>query len=134
MISKLFDAINDPVIGYLSDKTKSKIGKRKVWMLLSVIPFLFVYFFMWYVPPFSPSMKVFYYQVMNILYSLFTSTFLLPFFAMAPELSKDYDERILIVSYRTTCGVIGIIFNLIFIIMFYYFILFLFFYFIFIFI
>ena len=47
---------------------------------------------------------------MVVLYSLFGTTNQLPYFSMAPELTKDYDERILLVGYRSTCGVVGIFF------------------------
>eukprot|EP01091_Cochliopodium_minus_P012302 TRINITY_DN3698_c0_g1_i1.p1 TRINITY_DN3698_c0_g1~~TRINITY_DN3698_c0_g1_i1.p1 ORF type:complete len:328 (-),score=45.24 TRINITY_DN3698_c0_g1_i1:342-1325(-) len=109
LISKMFDAVNDPIFGILSDKTKSKFGKRKIWMITSVVPFLLVFFYMWYVPETSPALKFLYYQVMTILYSAFTTAFQLPYFALAPEITKSYDDRTVVVGFRTAFGILGMI-------------------------
>ncbi|MFM7442223.1 MAG: MFS transporter, partial [Snowella sp.] len=75
-IGKIADAINDPIIGMLSDRTKSRWGRRIPWMLGGAIPFGCLYFLQWLVPQFSQNPVVntgllfVYYVVIGILFNL----------------------------------------------------------------
>jgi len=54
LVSRWFDAITDPLIGVLSDRTKTRLGRRKPWMIAgSALSLLAVYFL--FIPPESPS-------------------------------------------------------------------------------
>ena len=54
MIGKIWDAINDPIVGVLTDKTKSRRwGRRLPWLLYGAIPFGIFFFLQWIVPRFS---------------------------------------------------------------------------------
>ena len=50
-IFAIWDSINDPIIGVLTDRTQSKMGKRKLWIVLSIIPFALINIFI-FTPPF----------------------------------------------------------------------------------
>ncbi|NJO52895.1 MAG: MFS transporter, partial [Leptolyngbyaceae cyanobacterium RM2_2_4] len=49
LIGKVWDAINDPVVGMLSDRTRSRWGRRYPWIFLSAVPFGLSFFLMWWV-------------------------------------------------------------------------------------
>ncbi|MFQ3577512.1 MAG: MFS transporter, partial [Verrucomicrobiia bacterium] len=50
LVGKIWDAINDPVIGWLSDKTRSRLGRRLPWMIWALPPCAVVFFLHWVVP------------------------------------------------------------------------------------
>jgi GPH family glycoside/pentoside/hexuronide:cation symporter len=52
-IGKIWDAINDPIVGFLSDRTRSRWGRRHPWMIWGAIPFGIFFFLQWIVPHFS---------------------------------------------------------------------------------
>ena len=95
------------MFGILSDKTKSKYGKRKLWMTIFLVPYLLFFFFLWYVPPFTQTYKIVYYQFATILFSAAFTGFSLPYFSLAPEITHSYDERTTLVGYRTGAGILG---------------------------
>ena len=53
LIGKVWDAVNDPLVGVLSDRTQSKWGRRYPWMMWGAIPFGLFFFLNWIVPRFS---------------------------------------------------------------------------------
>ena len=94
LFGRLWDAINDPQIGWLSDRTRSPLGRRFPWMLGGVIPMAICSVLLWVVPPFATQRGVFiYYLVLSIFaFAAFTAV-QLPYTALAAELADDYDER-----------------------------------------
>lgn len=121
MIGKIWDAINDPIVGLLSDKTKSRRwGRRLPWMFYGAIPFGLFFFLQWIVPPFSsqPGNNVWplfwYYVGIGILSQALFTVVNLPYTAMTPELSQDYDERTSLNSFRFTFSIGASILSLIF--------------------
>lgn len=110
LIGKLWDAINDPIIGTLSDKTRSRWGRRHSWMLLGAIPFGISFFLCWLVPNFgsdSPWPRFWYYTVVLLLFHTFYSAVNLPYTALTPELTQDYNERTSLTSFRFAFSVGG---------------------------
>jgi GPH family glycoside/pentoside/hexuronide:cation symporter len=118
MIGKIWDAINDPVVGVLSDKTKSRWGRRLPWLFYGAIPFGIFFFLQWIVPRFSDDSSVnvwalfWYYVVIGIISQVFYTIVNLPYTAMTPELTQDYDERTSLNSFRFTFSIGGSIFSL----------------------
>ena len=66
LIVKLWDAVNDPIIGWLTDHTVSKLGRRRPWLLIAAIPFALMFFLQWIVPPFDDAGKFVYYLVVSL--------------------------------------------------------------------
>ena len=119
MIGKISDAINDPIIGMLSDRTSTKWGRRIPWMIVGAIPFALTFFLMWLVPTFSdnPSTNTiylfFYYMIVAIAFHIFYTSVNLPYQALTPELTKDYNERTSLNSFRFSFSIGASIFSLI---------------------
>jgi GPH family glycoside/pentoside/hexuronide:cation symporter len=120
LIGKIWDAVNDPIIGVLSDRThNSRWGRRYPWMLWGAIPFGITFFLMWLVPEFSDDPTVnqwglfAYYVVMSILFNTFYTMVNLPYTALTPELTRDYDERTSLNSFRFAFSISGSIFSLV---------------------
>jgi GPH family glycoside/pentoside/hexuronide:cation symporter len=119
MIGKIADAINDPFIGVLSDRTQSKWGRRLPWMLLGAIPFGLTYFLQWLVPHFSDNRTInswslfAYYVLIGIVFNLAYTMINLPYQALTPELTLDYQERTSLNSFRFAFSIGGSILSLI---------------------
>ncbi|MBW4561875.1 MAG: MFS transporter [Mojavia pulchra JT2-VF2] len=114
MIGKIWDAVNDPFVGFLTDKTKSRRwGRRLPWLLYGAIPFGVFFFLQWIVPPFSVWGLFWYYVVIGLVSQVFYTVVNLPYTAMTPELTQDYDERTSLNSFRFTFSIGGSILSLI---------------------
>lgn len=106
LIGKIWDAINDPVVGYLSDRTQSRWGRRHVWMIAAAIPFGVFFFLHWIVPDVTPNESVSqwgrfaYYVAVSVCFNTAFTAVNLPYTALTPELTKNYDERTSLTSYR----------------------------------
>lgn len=118
-IGKIGDAINDPIAGILSDRTRSRWGRRIPWMLFGAIPFGIFFFLQWIVPNFSddPSVNNWclfaYYVLISILFNLAYTAVNLPYTALTPELTQDYNERTNLNSFRFAFSIGGSILSLV---------------------
>ena len=93
-ISRIWDAISDPIAGYLSDRTTFKFGRRRAWMLLSFIPISFGFLAVFSPPESLQGESLDLWMMIAILsfYSAIT-LFNVPHMALGAELSEDYHER-----------------------------------------
>ena len=118
-IGKIGDAINDPIAGILSDRTRTRWGRRIPWMLFGAIPFGIFFFLQWIVPNFSddPNLNNWYlfayYIVIATLFNLAYTAVNLPYTALTPELTQDYNERTNLNSFRFAFSIGGSILSLI---------------------
>ncbi len=113
MIGKISDAINDPIIGVMSDRTIHPWGRRYPWMVFGAIPFGILFFLQWIVPHTNQSFLFWYYVVIAILSNLAYSVVSLPYSALIPELTKDYNERTSLNSFRFAFSIGGSILSLV---------------------
>jgi GPH family glycoside/pentoside/hexuronide:cation symporter len=107
LIVKIWDAVNDPIIGWLTDRTVSKMGRRRPWLLIAAIPFAVMFFLQWVVPPFGESGKFVYYLVVAILLDFAFTAVNVPYAALTAELTQDYDERTRLSSVRMSFSIVG---------------------------
>ena len=93
-ISRIWDAVSDPIAGYLSDRTTFKFGRRRTWMLLSFIPISFGFLAV-FSPPESMQGQSLDLWMMIAILSFYSAITLLnvPHMALGAELSEDYHER-----------------------------------------
>jgi GPH family glycoside/pentoside/hexuronide:cation symporter len=111
LVGKLtWDAINDPVFGYLSDRTRSRWGRRKPYMLLGAIPFGLSIWLLFSLPPGLVGVKAFLAVLGSFLLADTTQTLVsVPYYALSAELTYDYDERTSLISIRMIFTVLGYI-------------------------
>jgi GPH family glycoside/pentoside/hexuronide:cation symporter len=106
-IGKLWDAVTDPVMGYLSDTTRSRWGRRRPYVGLSAIP-LGICFFLLFTPPRTSPFGLFgYLLLIYVLLNTFFTMFATPYIAWGAELAEDYHERTAVVQIRSLFGVLG---------------------------
>lgn len=104
LIGKLWVAINDPLIGWLSDRTRTRWGRRLPWMALSALPLSLFFWLLWLVPGFLAQGHQYalfaYFTVVSILFDTFFTGFILPHNTLTSEFTPDYDERSRITGVR----------------------------------
>ncbi len=101
-IALVFDAISDPVVGYLSDSVRTRFGRRHPFMYAAIVPVVVIYFLTWSPPSALQGEALFPWLVaMTIGLRLGFTLFEVPNHALAAELTQDYDARTVLISYRT---------------------------------
>ena len=107
-LGRTSDYLNDPIIGYLSDRTRSRWGRRRPFLLFGALPFAAVYALLWWRPPIESQLALaIYYGLAFILYDTAATVLYMPYFALTPELTQDYDERTSLTSYRMAFSILG---------------------------
>ena len=107
-IGRSSDYINDPIIGYLSDRTRSRWGRRRPFILFGMVPFALAYMLLWWKPPIDTQIGLaIYYSIAFVLYDTTATILYMPYFAMTPELTSDYDERTSLTTYRMVFSILG---------------------------
>jgi glycoside/pentoside/hexuronide:cation symporter, GPH family len=96
----LFDAMIDPLVGYFSDKTYTRWGKRHPWMYAAIVPMALFWTLLWFPPALSHAMLYGYLFVCAFLMRASVSLYEVPALAVVPALSTDYDERTSITRWR----------------------------------
>lgn len=108
MVALILDAFIDPIVGQLSDNTRSKWGRRHPWMYAAAIPVAVSYLLIWNPPmDWSQPMQVLYLVAVAVLIRSFISCYEIPSAALAAELTTEYDERTRLLSYRYLFGWTG---------------------------
>ena len=106
-IGKIWDAVNDPLIGLLSDRIRSRFGRRRAMLLFCAVPLGLSFLLMWLVPPFGPVGLAFYYALTFIVFDTFFTFVHVSYNSLTPELTSDYDERSTLNGYRMAFSIIG---------------------------
>ena len=100
-IGKSWDYVNDPLIGHLSDRTRSRWGRRRPYLLFGPLPFGLAFVLLWWRPPLSGEVVLaVYYAAAYVLFETAATFVYMPYFALTPELTSDYNERTSLTSYR----------------------------------
>jgi len=107
-IGRTWDYINDPLIGFFTDRVRTRWGRRRPFLLFGFIPFGLMFAMMWYRPPTESQFLLCAYYAFA--YFLFDSSYTfvtVPYVALTPELTQDYDERTSLTTYRMAFSIAG---------------------------
>jgi GPH family glycoside/pentoside/hexuronide:cation symporter len=107
-LARLWDGVSDPLTGFLSDRTRSRFGRRRSWMLSAAIPCGVGLWMMWS-PPLGLSVPelVIWMAIALFVYETASTMFLVPYGALGMELTPNYHERTRLFGYRHMIGAIG---------------------------
>jgi GPH family glycoside/pentoside/hexuronide:cation symporter len=114
LLQGLFDSFNDPLIGYLSDHTRSRLGRRRPWLLAGGPILALSYFGLWNKLPNDAghAERFFFYLACYMGVSLGVTCIQIQIASLTPELTDDYDERTTIgamrLAFATFCGMVGV--------------------------
>jgi GPH family glycoside/pentoside/hexuronide:cation symporter len=98
----VWDAVNDPIIGIISDRVKSRWGRRRPFLLWFSFPFGLSFIVLWSAPHWESQIALTIYVTLAFMISDTLLTLVaVPYLALTPELTRDYDERTALSSFRT---------------------------------
>lgn len=107
MAALVLDAFIDPMVGILSDRTRSRWGRRHPWMYSSALPIAVGWLLLWNPPAGSETMRLGWLFVTAVITRSAVSCFEVPSQALTPELTTDYDDRTRVTAFRYLFGWAG---------------------------
>ncbi|HSQ27463.1 MAG TPA: glycoside-pentoside-hexuronide (GPH):cation symporter [Anaerolineales bacterium] len=111
LVGKLtWDAFNDPFFGYWSDRTRSRFGRRRIYMLIAAVPLALVTWLQYSLPQGLTGASAFFAVLFTFwLKDTCVTLAIVPYYALTAEVTRDYRERSSLVLYRGLSSVVGYI-------------------------
>ena len=114
LFARMFDAISDPVIGWLSDHTNTSFGRRRPWIVAASIPLAIAFYFLFTPPEVADpeqqqGLLLFYMLALYILTYFIWTIGAVPYYSLGAELTDDYIERVKVISVREACALAGLL-------------------------
>lgn len=104
-IPRLFDAITDPIVGYISDNTQSRYGRRKPYIFMGAFLAGIVFILLWQMDPAAgPTYNFWYFLIMSLVFIAANTIFSTPLIALGYEMTSDYKERTRLMGFAQTIG------------------------------
>lgn len=105
MVGRAWDAVTDPVMGWVTDNTRSRWGKRRPYLLFGAIPYALAFFSLWVIPDFESQSSIFWYvTIALIVFNTALTVVFVPYTSLTAAITDDYDERTAITGYRMFCS------------------------------
>ncbi len=108
LVGKVWDTVNDPLFGWITDRTRSRWGRHRVYLIYGAIPLGIAAAAVWMVPPGLSAMAAFVW--IAVTYTLFDTVMTLvqlPYQAMAANMTRDYDERTSLTAFASLGALLG---------------------------
>jgi GPH family glycoside/pentoside/hexuronide:cation symporter len=107
-VARCFDALSDPIVGWLSDRTRSRLGRRRPWIAIGA-PLAALAFWALFTPPegLGAAQAASWLALTYVLYYIFHTVYAIPHYGLGPELTLDYHERNLLFGWREGFTVAG---------------------------
>jgi sugar (glycoside-pentoside-hexuronide) transporter len=107
-VGKIWDAFTDPVMGHISDRTNSRFGRRRPYMVAGGILLAFTLVLLWGPPSWvKPTNGFGYVLILYLAYSTFYTILMIPYAALGAELTPYYDERTSLFAWSSGLGAAG---------------------------
>lgn len=107
-LPRIFDAITDPIMGFISDNTKSRFGRRRPYIFVGAIMSGVLFALLWQLDPENSQMFNFwYFLILSLIYLLGNTIFSTPLIGLGYEMTSDYNERTRLMAFSQTVGQIA---------------------------
>ncbi len=107
LLARIWDAINDPIMGYIMDHVNPKHGKMRTYLLFTPIPVAILTFFLFYAPNLSTTQKMIYAGVTYVAWGMIYTSSDVPFWSLPNAMTPNADERGSIISKARTFNGVG---------------------------
>jgi len=107
LVGGIWDAVNDPLIGVLADRVRTRWGRRRPFFLFNALPLAATFTMMWWVPPMGDLGKAAWFALAFVLFDTAFTLMTVPYGALTAELTEDYDERTEITGWRMATSMLG---------------------------
>ena len=104
----VWDAVTDPIVGYLIDNTKGRYGKRRPWMLGSALPLGASMILMFLKVDLPQTQKIIYYLIMVFVFWLSYTAFNIAYYSFGSVITEDDSERVKVQAYRNVLSYVGL--------------------------
>ena len=93
-LGKVWDAISDPLMGYITDHTKSRFGRRRIYFLIGIIPIIVTFTLIWIPVSFNNQIFTFlYYFIAYLFFYTVITMVMTPYSALSAEMTQNFKER-----------------------------------------
>ncbi|MBK9254111.1 MAG: MFS transporter [Saprospiraceae bacterium] len=107
-LPRVYDAITDPIMGFVSDNTKSKWGRRRPYIFIGAILSGIFYILLWQMSPENSEMYNFwYFLIFSLIFLTGNTIFATPLVGLGYEMTTDYNERTRLMGFANTVGQIA---------------------------
>ena len=107
-LPRIFDAITDPIMGFISDNTKSRWGRRRPYIFVGAILSGILFALLWRLDPENSQMFNFwYFLIFSMIYLIGNTMFSTPLIGLGYEMTSDYNERTRLMAFSQTMGQIA---------------------------
>ena len=107
-VGRIWDAVNDPIVGMISDRLQSSMGRRRPFFLIGALPLGISFFLTFYDPGLgSNTAYAIYYIVVFFIFDLSFTIVNVPYSALTAELTQDYDERASLAGWRMSMAMLA---------------------------
>lgn len=104
-LPRLYDALTDPIMGFISDNTNSRWGRRRPYIFIGAIMSGVLFAVLWQLDPEKTQMYNFwYFLIMSIVYLTGNTIFSTPLIGLGYEMTSDYNERTRLMAFSQTVG------------------------------
>jgi GPH family glycoside/pentoside/hexuronide:cation symporter len=108
LVGVIWDAVNDPIVGVLTDRMRSRLGRRRPFLLWFAIPFGISFILLWSAPNWENQIVLLIYVTLTFMLADTLQTLIyVPYLALTPELAPDYDERTSLTGFRSFFQLFG---------------------------
>ncbi|TFF88420.1 MAG: MFS transporter [Promethearchaeota archaeon] len=109
IIWSVWNALNDPLLGSISDRTKTRFGRRKPYILISIGPLCLIVILLWFPPMINDATKFFYFLIIITLFEFFYTMFAVNRNSLFPEIFQDLENRAKANTFRHVFSIMGLI-------------------------
>jgi GPH family glycoside/pentoside/hexuronide:cation symporter len=107
-LPRIFDSITDPIMGFISDNTKSRFGRRRPYIFFGAIISGILFFLMWQLDDNASETYIFWHvMILQLLFLIGNTMFATPLVGLGYEMTPDYNERTRLMAFSNTMGQIA---------------------------
>ncbi len=107
-LPRIFDALTDPIMGFISDNTKSKFGRRRPYIFIGAILSGIFFILLWQLDERdSQTYNFWYFLIMSMVFLIGNTMFATPLVGLGYEMTSDYNERTRLMAFANTIGQIA---------------------------